>query len=208
MPERPSGPVAPGPDVAAAKRALRARLRAARAALDPEVRATRARALAVQVPSLAAAVRGPVCAYLPVGTEPGSVAWVEALRAAGREVLLPVVPAVPGPLDWAVHTGPEALRPGPLGLREPAGPRLGPGAVGAAGLVLVPALAVDRSGFRLGQGGGYYDRTLPLAAPGAPLVAIVHPEELLDALPTAPFDRPVSAALLAGGGVTPLGNTG
>ncbi|HKR52384.1 MAG TPA: 5-formyltetrahydrofolate cyclo-ligase, partial [Pseudonocardiaceae bacterium] len=61
--------------------------------------------------------------------------------------------------------------------------------------VLVPALAVDRHGARLGRGGGYYDRTLPLAAPSTPLVAIVRDDEVLTSLPVQPHDVPVTAAL-------------
>ena len=52
---------------------------------------------------------------------------------------------------------------GPLGLREPTGERLGVEAIGTAALVLVPGLAVDRRGIRLGRGAGYYDRSLPFA---------------------------------------------
>ena len=49
--------------------------------------------------------------------------------------------------------------------------------------MLVPALAVDRRGVRIGKGAGYYDRSLPLATPGVPLVAVVYDEELVDRLP-------------------------
>ncbi len=185
---------------------MRERVVAARRAMPAAVRADRARALAAAAVALAATTGGPVCAYLPVGSEPGSVGLVDALVAAGHEVLLPVVPARPGALDWARYRGPDDLAPGPLGLREPAGPRLGAAAIARAALVLVPGLAVDRLGRRLGRGGGYYDRTLDLAAPGTPLVVVLHDEELLDSVPAEPHDRRVHAALLPAGGLRQLGN--
>jgi 5-formyltetrahydrofolate cyclo-ligase len=123
-------------------------------------------------------------------------------------VLLPVVPDEPGPLDWARYTGRDGLAAGPLGLREPTGERLGVDAVTKARLVLVPALAADRAGRRLGRGGGYYDRTLPLTAADVPLVVVLNDEELVDALPVEPHDRRVTAALLADAGHIALGNNG
>ncbi len=180
----------------------RAHIRAARRARDPELRARDAASLTAAALDLAARVDGPICAFLPVDVEPWSAAGVEALRAAGHEVFLPVVVRRGAPLDWARYTGPDGLVPAPFGLREPAGPRLGPDAVGRARLVLLPALAVDCRGVRLGQGGGFYDRTLPLAATGVPLVAVLGEGELVDALPVAPYDRWVTAALLPGSGVT------
>ena len=149
-------------DIAAEKAAWRRRIRAARRARDPEVRARHAALLTEAALALAGRLDGPVCAHLPVGVEPWSPAGVEALREAGHDVLLPVVADRGGPLDWARYEGPDGLVAGPFGLREPAGTRLGRDAVRRAVLVLLPALAADRSGVRLGQGGGFYDRTLPL----------------------------------------------
>ncbi len=76
---------------------------------------------------------------------------------------------------------------------------------GSAGLVLVPALAVDRRGVRMGRGGGSYDRVLArLAAPGRrPLVvALLHDGEIVDEVPAEPHDRAVDAALTPGSGFT------
>ncbi len=193
-------------DIAAEKAAWRRRIRAARRARDPEVRARHAALLTEAALGLAGRFDGPVCAHLPVGLEPWSPAGVEALRSAGHEVLLPVVADREGPLDWARYEGPDALLPGLLGLREPAGTRLGPEAVRHAGLVLLPALAADRSGVRLGQGGGFYDRTLPLVDASVPLVVVLDEGELVDALPAEPHDRRVTAALLPETGVTMLGS--
>jgi 5-formyltetrahydrofolate cyclo-ligase len=118
-------------------------------------------------------------------------------------VLLPLVGSR-GPLDWAEYTGAASLRAGPLGLREPAGAPLGATVIATAVLVLVPALAVDRRGTRLGRGGGHYDRTLPLAKPGTPLVAIVRDDEVFASLPAQPHDFPVNAALTPGQGLLSL----
>lgn len=189
---------------------LRRELLAARKAVDAGRRAARAAALADGVVALAAS-RGAglvVCAYLPVGSEPGSVAMLDALRGAGHVVLLPVVPDEPGSLDWAVYEGPDSLADGPLGLREPTGTRLGVAGITSADLVLVPALAVDRAGNRLGRGGGYYDRTLPLVGADALVIAIVDDDELLDTVPADPHDMRVAGVLRPGTGVTTLGTAG
>jgi len=170
------------------------------------VRATRAAALAAAAVRLAAATGGPVCAFVPVGSEPGSPELVAALHAAGHEVLLPVVPPGTGPLDWAAYTGPDSLGAGPLGLLEPTGPRIGPEAVARARLLLVPGLAADLGGVRLGRGAGHYDRTLPLASPDVPIIIVLNDEELVVRLPAEPHDRPVTGALLADAGLVTLGN--
>ena len=146
---------------------------------------------------------GTVCAYWPVGFEPGSPELLDGLVRRGCRVLLPVVDSS-GPLEWAEYTGAGSLQRGPLGLLQPIGPLLGRAAIATAALVLVPALAVDQTGVRLGRGGGHYDRTLPLATPGTPLVAIVRDDELLAALPAQPHDVPVTAALTPGQGLIPL----
>jgi 5-formyltetrahydrofolate cyclo-ligase len=179
----------------------RRRLLAARRAVPAVVREAEAAAL-VATP-LPLGLPSTVCAYWPVGAEPGSPALLDGLVRRGCRVLLPVV-RPRGPLDWAEYTGPGSLRAGPIGLREPTGPLLGRAAIATAVLVLVPALAVDRHGVRLGRGGGYYDRTLPLAAPGTPLVAIVRDDEVLASLPAQPHDVPVTAALTPGRGLLPL----
>lgn len=147
---------------------------------------------------------GLVCCYVPVGSEPGSPELITSLASAGRRVLLPVVVGA-APLDWAYYSGPDSLTPGPYGLLQPSGPRQGAAAIGQADLVLVPALAVDRAGHRIGRGGGHYDRSLPLARPGAPLVAVVRDDEVVDALPYEPHDVLMTAVLTPNGGHVRLG---
>ncbi|MGW6335749.1 5-formyltetrahydrofolate cyclo-ligase [Nocardia rhamnosiphila] len=183
------------------KQAWRAEIRARRARLSEPVRATEAAALAA-----AAADLGPaewVCAYVPMRAEPGSVAVPEALRAAGSRVLLPVTGA-PGPLRWGEFTGAGSLRPGRYGLLEPAGPVLPPETVARAEVLLIPALAVDRRGVRLGQGAGYYDRTLGMADPTARRTVVVRDDEVVERLPEEPHDIRMTWVLTPGGGLRRL----
>jgi 5-formyltetrahydrofolate cyclo-ligase len=181
----------------------RALLTRERATVTAGQHAAEAAALATAAGELAARTSAKtVCAYVPFGTEPGSSALLEALRAAGARVLLPVIPPVPGPLDWAEYTGPETLVPGRLrGVREPSGPRLGSPTLGEAELILVPALGVDRRGTRLGRGAGFYDRSLAHRSPDADLLAVVRDPELVERLPGEPHDVRVSGALTPGLGV-------
>ena len=191
-------------DTPATKRDWRERLLAGRRSVPAEVRAVEAKLLAAGAVAAARDAAGPVCCYLPVGAEPGSLELLDTLRDAGHRVLLPVVPAEPGPLDWAPYAGAGSLADGPYRLREPTTPRLGPSAVAGTGLVLLPALAVDHLGVRLGRGAGWYDRTLPLAAPGTRLVAVVRDEELVPRLPAEPHDAPMTGALTPHGGLRNL----
>lgn len=188
------------------KDAVRASVVAVRRALSVEVRA--AEALALRRHLVAATAPGTtVCAYVPVRSEPGSLDLLDALVGAGVRLLLPVareVDGVPQPLCWGEFTSREALAPAPFGLREPAEPWLPPAAIGGADVVVVPALAVDRRGARLGRGAGYYDRTLGLAAPTARLVAVVRDAELVDRLPSEPHDVAMTHALTPGGGLVAL----
>jgi 5-formyltetrahydrofolate cyclo-ligase len=132
-----------------------------------------------------------VAGYQPVGTEPGvtpAPGWL-------LPILLP-----DGDLDWAVNTGEYVENH--LGLREPAGPRLGTDAIARCDLVLVPALAVDRRGYRLGRGGGSYDRALRRATGFT--VALLHDGELVDEVPTEPHDVAVDAVATPSLGVVRL----
>lgn len=180
------------------KREWRARLLAARAGLPPERLAAAAAAVTgVVLDRLAGA--GRVAAYVPVGREPGSTALLDGLRGGGTEVLLPVVGS--DGLGWARYAGAAGLVPGRLGTREPAGPAAGLGAVDA---VLVPALAVDHRGVRLGRGGGYYDRALLAVPARTPVVALLHDGELVPRLPADPWDRAVTAVVSPAAGWTEL----
>ena len=184
------------------KRELRSAILRRRRALTPEQRQADAEALARRAPELAGH-GGVVCAYVPIGTEPGSPAMLDALIEAGARVLLPVTrPDVP--LSWGWYR-PGHLTEAQFGLLEPATPHLPPDAIGQAGVILVPALGVDRAGVRLGRGAGFYDRSLALAASDALLVAVVYDDDLLPALPAEPHDVPMTHALTPRSGLVKLG---
>ena len=139
-----------------------------------------------------------VAAYIGIGYEPPTLDLLSALEERGVRVLLPVVRPDMA-LDWSAAPARSARPTGPLGLLEPPGPLLGPDAVRGAGLVLVPALAVDRSGNRLGRGAGYYDRALAGWTRTAALLAVVFDEEVLDEVPAEEHDQRVDGALTPSG---------
>jgi 5-formyltetrahydrofolate cyclo-ligase len=135
-----------------------------------------------------------VAAYVTRSAEPDADQLRAALRARGLTVLLPRL-LEDDDLAFVRDTG-GRLEPGPRGTSSPAGP---PVALDTADVIVVPALAVDGDGHRLGRGGGSYDRALARARPGIALIALLHPGELLHRVPTDPHDIPVTAVALPGG---------
>lgn len=197
-------------DVRTAKASLRSRLLAARAARSEQDRTADELALSRHAGELAAlaasgvAAKGAggrkplIAAFLPIGTEPPISALLDSLARAGTSLLMPVLTA-DGDLDWTPYIVGAPLTAGLRGTVAPNGPRLGVGALGSADLVLVPALAVDRRGRRLGRGGGSYDRALARVRASVLVLAVVHDDELFDAahdaVPAEPHDRKVHGAV-------------
>lgn len=190
-----------------AKAQRRAQLLAERRAVPPAVRDAEAQQLCEHLPAVVSG-SGIVCAYLPVGAEPGSETMLERLRELCDTVLIPVSRVGPSgehlALQWG-HYIPGALLPGRFGLREPMPPWLPAEEVSRASVILVPALAVDRRGVRLGRGGGFYDRSLALCGPRVRLVAVVRDCELVDdELPCEPHDVRMTHALTPTAGLVRL----
>jgi 5-formyltetrahydrofolate cyclo-ligase len=134
-----------------------------------------------------------VAAYVSVGNEPGTGPLLDALQTSGRRVLLPRL-RPDDDLDWSTYDGPRALARAGRGLLEPAGPPLGLEAVAGADVVLVPGLAVDEHGYRLGRGGGSYDRALARVPVGTFTCVLLYDVEVGVTVPVEPHDRPVLAA--------------
>lgn len=178
-------------EVEAGKRRLRRGIRSRRREHDADtaraVDTAVARVLA-GCPLLAGARR--IACYHSTTGEPGTKTLLAELRRHDVEVLLPVL-LEDGDLDWELR---GARRTGPV---VPG--TLGPHAIASVDLVVVPALAVDTAGRRLGQGGGSYDRALARVPARVPVLAVVHDDELLDAavnpLPVLPHDRLVQAVV-------------
>ena len=144
---------------------------------------------------------GTVAAYYSIGSEPDTRGLVFALWKRGTYVLLPLLQPG-GDLDWASYEGPDSLAPGPRGLLEPTEPTRGTGTVARADIVLVPALAVDANGVRLGRGGGSYDRALARVSGQVPTIGLIYDGELLPRVPFEPHDRVVRAVARPAHGVT------
>ena len=185
---------------------MRADLLAARQTINEGVR--RAETLSL-ISHLRATIDGSevVAAYAPLSSEPGFPDLADALVGICGGVLLPIARTspdnIPLPLQWArYHSG--ALVAAPYGLFEPPPPWQPPTALGSVRTVLVPALAVDRHGVRLGRGAGFYDRSLGFRDPAARLIAMVRDEELVDELPVEPHDIAMTHALTPDRGLVAL----
>ncbi|MGP4031496.1 5-formyltetrahydrofolate cyclo-ligase [Pseudarthrobacter sp. 1C304] len=157
---------------------------------------------------------GTFAAYLGVGSEPPTLPLLAALHDAGHRILLPVCEPELA-LSWVYWT-PESgfVRSRYAPIQEPEGPRHGTAVMRGADGIFLPATAVDLSGNRIGQGGGYYDKflaalsaLLPSQAPEGgtlpplPTAAVVYDGEVLPggSIPAESFDRKVAAALTPGG---------
>ena len=185
------------------KATLRGAILKRRAIRSAEDRAAAAEAIAAHLATAAFAQVPRVAVYLSMGTEPGTGPLIDLLLARGTEVIVPV--AVDGALDWVRYEPGAQLTRSALGVPEPDGPRLGAEAIAGAGLVIVPALAIDHAGWRLGRGAGYFDRALVHAVGGGTsglrgtICALVYADELVPALPHEAHDVPVDLVVTEAG---------
>lgn len=141
-----------------------------------------------------------LAAYLAMGGEPPTGALIADRLAVGATVLVPLT-RDDGGLDWVVHDPASTLRRSAIGVPEPIDrPRVE--GLTTTELVLVPALAVDHHGHRLGRGAGYYDRALASFRDQSrrpTICAVVFASELLPAVPVEPHDVPVDLVLTEAG---------
>ena len=187
--------------IAASKAAVRTRIRATRSAHSLEQRLAAAEALAAHAETLLPSGPASITCYLSLPVEPGTDQLIAMAQATGHRV---VVPRIDGTQLDGVDLRPDScLQSGPMGIREPVGDAINPDDLDTFAVLFVPATAVDHHGHRLGQGGGYYDRTLahlrPHADGGPLIVAVVFDDELIDGVPVEPHDCRVDAALTPSG---------
>jgi 5-formyltetrahydrofolate cyclo-ligase len=179
----------------ARKLALRDQLQTARGRLGLAVLAERAHLVSAQLMACDEVRRAAgVAAYVSVGREPGTGVLLDALKAAGKRVILPLLQP-DNDLDWATYDGPASLASARRGLLEPVTPALGKDAVATADVVIVPGLAVDPTGLRMGRGGGSYDRVLGRIPVGTFTCVVLNDAEILEVVPAADHDRRVTAAV-------------
>lgn len=180
------------------KTRLRRELRAARRALPPADRAERSRLVAARLralPELARARR--LAAYAARDDEVDLDAWLREELERGTQIHLPWVDGVELRLGRVGDLDAD-LAPGWRGLREPRHPAGAPG-LPASDLdaAVVPGLAFDRAGRRLGQGGGHVDRLLARLRPGTPVVGVAFDLQVLalGRIPLEPHDRGVDVVV-------------
>ena len=189
------------------KRPLRAAARAYRDQLDAASRTDADRVIASRIVASAAFAEAPaVMAYYAVGTEVDTRAIISTALEAGKTVALPRCRRG-GLMDWHRIAALTDVAPGYGGIPEPAddpSTLIDAAALPPTALALVPGLLFDDAGFRLGYGGGFYDRFLA-AFPGRAIGLIrarQRIESLADHRALEPFDRPVSYVVTEEDGLT------
>lgn len=186
----------PGAAVGAAEE--RERLRRAvlvqRDQLEPETRTTFSRAISERfwmLEELRGA--GTIHLSLSVGSEVSTQDVVAEARRRGVRVVVPVTMTAERRLLLTELVEGARLVPGPFGIPEPTPDARVPVAIDALGAVVVPGLAFDPQGNRLGWGAGYYDRLLAGLRPGIPVVALAFECQIVPAIPSLGHDVRMSA---------------
>jgi 5-formyltetrahydrofolate cyclo-ligase len=183
-----------GPALRDAKRDLRARIVAARDALDPQTHRAGSAAIATRVAALPS-FRDARCVLLTLAfrSEWDTRPLIDAALAAGKTLALPRVNTSDRMLELhAVRDVERETAPGYRGIAEPH-PALARIAPDAVDWVLVPGVAFDVEGGRLGYGGGYYDRLLALLPARAPRVAGAFEAQVVAQVPSAHHDLVLDA---------------
>jgi 5-formyltetrahydrofolate cyclo-ligase len=190
-------------DVSSLKSALRTQAKARRAEAASVHGAAAGQALASHGlgfchPASGATVSG----FSAIGDEIDPQPLMLRLRADGNRLSLPCMQGKEKPLVFRAWSPGDEMAPAVWGIAEPLPSR----AVVQPDIVLVPLLAFDRAGYRLGYGGGFYDRSLAelRAAKSIVAVGIAYDEQILDAIPHLDYDQPLDWVLTPSGPISCL----
>jgi 5-formyltetrahydrofolate cyclo-ligase len=173
-------------DVMRWRKVERERLIAARMALSAERRAAQATAIARDLDRILPGGSPTVSLYWPIRGEPDLRPWMHALCARGLRVALPVVIAHGRPLEFREWQPHARLERGVWKIPFPAD-----GAVVVPDIAIAPLVGFDRECYRLGYGGGFFDRTLASLEPRALAIGVGYPETELPTIFPQPFDVPM-----------------
>ena len=139
-----------------------------------------------------------VCCYVSLPYEVQTWQLIEAMLKRGKRIVVPRTRRGSRQLGLSELRDPRTeLTPGAFGVWEPTSEAVRPVPVEEVDLVLVPGLAFDRAGHRLGHGHGYFDRFLARVPRTTPTVGLAYRLQVLDRLPTTAYDQPVQAVLTA-----------
>lgn len=180
-------------DVARFRKAERARLMALREAVPLSDRAGMAHAIAARLDQIVPA-DSTVAVYWPIRHELDLRPWMTAMHGRGARVLLPVVVEKAAPLVFRQWTPLCRMERGIWNILVPAD-----GATALPDVVVSPLLGVDREGYRLGNGGGYYDRTLAGMVPKPQVIGIGHDFAAMPTIFPMPWDIPMDTVILSDG---------
>ena len=189
------------------KSIMRREMRRIRAALTPAERASNERKMAARLHLWCRYLLAKkIVFYASFGTEVSTRSLVTEARRHGKTVCLPRVEGQRldiVPITWSGIT-PTNLRPGYRNISEPCGGAISPGSLD---IVVVPGLAFDRRGYRMGYGGGYYDRLLARLPSSVASLGLAYGAQLVDAIPIEPHDLAVDW-ILTETGLRPAGGPG
>jgi 5-formyltetrahydrofolate cyclo-ligase len=178
---------------ATTKTELRRQALARRDALPAAERQQAAETIAARAFPVAVAPGAIVAGFMPMKSEINPLPLLRALAGAGARLALPVVAGQGKPLIMRAWAFGEPLAAGVWGIREPeaAAPEVAPD------ILIVPLLAFDRAGQRVGYGAGYYDRTIAALRAKQPVLAIglAFAAQEIAAVPATPHDAPLDLVL-------------
>jgi 5-formyltetrahydrofolate cyclo-ligase len=179
------------------KQAMRAQARAKRRNIRTDIREHSADVVANIDLDLLGAPPGPLAAYFPVRSELDTLPLLRRLVREGWELALPVI-VDNEPLEFHEWTFGAPMQTGPFGIPQPVG-----SALVSPSVLLVPLLAFDKRCYRLGYGGGHYDRTLAALRKERSIVGIglAFNEQEVEEVPACPYDERLDWILTPSGPV-------